>query len=487
MAAAEPPPELSDLPDSVLHPLLSTNLSPSTAIQGTLETLIEASRTADGRSDLASKSILPAVLLLVSSLSEHQSSPSHRHLFLLSLRLLRNLCAGEALNQDSFFEHNGVDTVSNLISSLGLGGGESDYGILRTGLQVLANVALGGERQRIAIWRRFFVLGFAEIATVRRREVCDPLCMVVYVCCDGNGELFAELCDGPGLALMAEIVRTTLSVGYEEDWIKLLLSRICLDEPYFPMLINALSPDNDAKQGSGDLLPEQAFLMRMVSVVLNERMEEIHAGRDLVLFVLSIFKKAVGKVDFAKRGSSALPTGIAFIDILGYSLSMLRDICASSSSGDVVDELLSWGLLDLLLSLLGELEPPSTIRKAIIKQDQTQSSQPMKVCPYKGFRKDIVSVIGNCLYRRRNVQDELRQKNGILLLLQQCVFDEDNPFLREWGIWAIRNLLEGNEENQKAVSVLELQGSVDVPEITGLGLRVEVDPSTRRAKLVNII
>lgn len=80
----------------------------------------------------------------------------------------------------------------------------------------------------------------------------------------------------------------------------------------------------------------------------------------------------------------------------------------------------------------------------------------------------------------------MRERNGILLLLQQCVIDEDNPFLREWGIWAVRNLLEGNAENQRVVAELEVQGSVDVPEITGLGLRVEVDQITRRAKLVNL-
>jgi ataxin-10 len=45
--------------------------------------------------------------------------------------------------------------------------------------------------------------------------------------------------------------------------------------------------------------------------------------------------------------------------------------------------------------------------------------------------------------------------------------------------------LEGNEENQKVVDELQLQGSADVPQISALGLQVEVDPKTRRAKLVN--
>ncbi|XP_026409926.1 ataxin-10-like [Papaver somniferum] len=178
------------------------------------------------------------------------------------------------------------------------------------------------------------------------------------------------------------------------------------------------------------------------------------------------------------------------IDVLGYSINILRDICAqdrvklrSEESVTIVDLLLSSGLLDLLIDFLRELEPPSTIKKSF---PQESASVQLKVCPYKGFRRDIVAVIANCLYGMKHVQDAIRQKDAILLLLQQCVTDDDNEFLRECGIWAVRNLLEGNEENQKIVAELEIQGSADVPALTELGFRMELDPHTRRAKLVNI-
>ncbi|KAM1230489.1 hypothetical protein FF1_040620 [Malus domestica] len=67
-----------------------------------------------------------------------------------------------------------------------------------------------------------------------------------------------------------------------------------------------------------------------------------------------------------------------------------------------------------------------------------------------------------------------------------CGLDDDNPYLREWGIWCVRNLFEGNEENERVVAEFELQGAVDTPEIAQLGLRVEVNPNTRRPKLVNV-
>jgi len=91
------------------------------------------------------------------------------------------------------------------------------------------------------------------------------------------------------------------------------------------------------------------------------------------------------------------PTGSAVIDVLGYSLAMLRDICATNGGVgidedlvDVVDTLFSSGLLDLLLCLLRELGPPAKIRKALRQADNQEATTSYfpKLCPYKGFRRD---------------------------------------------------------------------------------------------------
>lgn len=239
---------------------------------------------------------------------------------------------------------------------------------------------------------------------------------------------------------------------------------------------------------------DQAFLLRIVSEILNERLEEVRVSADFALFVLEVYKRSIGLVDFCSRGKCGLPTGFATIDVLGYSLTVLRDVCAQDGFGDpevglqtTAVALLSHGLLDLLLGILRDLEPPAMVRKAIrhVENEEGRAFSSIKVCPYKGFRRDLVGVIGNFSFRRKHLQDEIRDKGGIPLLLQQCVTDEENPFLREWGLWAIRNLLLDNPENQQEVSDLRLQGSVDVPEVAELGLRVDLDPRTGRPKLVN--
>ncbi|CAN1228880.1 Atxn10 [Linum perenne] len=467
----------------LLLPLLLAANSSDT--KEALEVLIYTARSDDGRSALASKNVLPDVLRFVESI------PSPEYL-LPSLRLLRNLCAGEVSNQNSFLEFNGAAIVSAALASAGLLlHSDPDIVIIRTGLQVLANVSLAGVQHQLAVWDEFFPKVFTAIGRVRRREICDPLCMILYTCCDGTPSLFGQLLEEGGFPIVAEILRTASLVGFEEDWLKLVLSRICLDEnlfdSLFPRLYNiADSVDNKGKlvvtESGTSFSAEQAYLLRIVSDILGERLKEITVSTEFALCVLGIFKDSAAAVALVEHVSgvekSGLPTGSTSIDVLGYSLIILKYICAigfMDDLEDVVSVLLSNGLLDMLFAFLRDLEPPTTIRKAMRKPP----------CPYVGFRRDIVGLIGNCTFKRKSVQDKIRRDNGILLLLQQCVTDDDNPYLREWGIWTVRNLLEGNAENQEAVAGLEIQGTVQMPELEGLGLKVEVDQKSGRARLVN--
>ncbi|TYI42700.1 hypothetical protein ES332_A01G117400v1 [Gossypium tomentosum] len=459
--AGESLPEFN-YPKDVLQPLLSA--SNSSSLQQALEILIKNSRAAVGRAELASKNILPTVLKLVESL-HHASSQEY---LMQAMKLLRNLCAGEVANQNSFVEHNGIETVLTVLRSAALLS-DPDFGIIHLSLQVLANVSLAGSELQEAIWHKLFPNEFFILASIHSLETSDPLCMILYTCCDGKPGLAIELCRDPGLPIVAGIIQTVASGNASED-------------------------GGNTALGDKVFSSEQAFLLQIISEILNERLNEVRVPNETALCVLGIFKRSVSIVDFGARAKSGLPTGSTSVDVMGYSLIILRDICAQEGlrelkkdSVDVVDLLLSDDLTDVILSLLHDLEPPAIIRKTLKdSENQELNLGSTKLCPYKGFQRDLVAIIGNCAYRRKNVQDEISQKSGILRLLQQCVTDDDNPYLREWGIWSLRNLLEGNAENQQIVADLQLQGSVDMPELARLGLKVEVDQNTHCAKLVNI-
>lgn len=94
-------------------------------------------------------------------------------------------------------------------------------------------------------------------------------------------------------------------------------------------------------------------------------------------------------------------------------------------------------------------------------------------------------VIGNMCYKHAANQNKVRDLGGIPLLLDHCNVDDHNPFICQWAIFAIRNLLENNKENQRIVSVMDCQGLADTSRLRELGFKtVELDNG--RIKLVPI-
>ncbi|CAG8738829.1 1283_t:CDS:2, partial [Acaulospora morrowiae] len=77
------------------------------------------------------------------------------------------------------------------------------------------------------------------------------------------------------------------------------------------------------------------------------------------------------------------------------------------------------------------------------------------VAGFSYIKRDIVKVIGNMSFENKTVQDEVRKLGGIPLILNQCNIDDNNPFIREQAIFALRNLLIDNPDNQKLINELK--------------------------------
>jgi ataxin-10 len=164
-----------------------------------LATLLEVSRTPEGRASLSDE--LRDILHLL------PASPSR----LLLLRLLRNLLAGDVLNQTTFIRLSGSAAVASSV----LSSPSAAADVSRAALQALGNAALAGEHHRAAVWEALFPGALREFAGVEDAGVLDPLCMVLDTCCSGEGgrARLEELChDHLGPPVLVEVV-TTASKG----------------------------------------------------------------------------------------------------------------------------------------------------------------------------------------------------------------------------------------------------------------------------------
>ncbi|KAF9972294.1 hypothetical protein BGZ73_004593 [Actinomortierella ambigua] len=98
---------------------------------------------------------------------------------------------------------------------------------------------------------------------------------------------------------------------------------------------------------------------------------------------------------------------------------------------------------------------------------------------FEGMKRDIVRLIGNMAYRSRDVQDRVRDCNGLVVMLSQCNIDDANPYLREYAILAMKHLLTGNLESQKLINELQPIEAVDHPALQEARVQAKLDAQGR--------
>ncbi len=62
--------------------------------------------------------------------------------------------------------------------------------------------------------------------------------------------------------------------------------------------------------------------------------------------------------------------------------------------------------------------------------------------------------------------------------------DDESPLVREWALWAVRNLCEGDEGAREAISALRATDVVQDRALERAGLDVRLDSLTGRPRAV---
>ncbi|KAJ3720947.1 spinocerebellar ataxia type 10 protein domain-containing protein [Lentinula raphanica] len=121
-------------------------------------------------------------------------------------------------------------------------------------------------------------------------------------------------------------------------------------------------------------------------------------------------------------------------------------------------------LLDRFLPRINFGKPVATTYAEPHAQQQkgkTPASSEQELTPavdnpgFNFLKRDLVRLLGILCSDDGAVQDRLRNCGGIEVVLNLCVVDERNPYLREHAIFALHNLLKDNPANQALVEGLE--------------------------------
>ncbi|ORY95652.1 spinocerebellar ataxia type 10 protein domain-domain-containing protein [Syncephalastrum racemosum] len=107
--------------------------------------------------------------------------------------------------------------------------------------------------------------------------------------------------------------------------------------------------------------------------------------------------------------------------------------------------------------------------------DLLRHCETVQTTSFQYVKRDSVRLIGALCYHNRQMQDETREQGGIPLVLAQCKIDDANPYIREYAVLAIRNILEENDANQALIAELQPMQAVQTPELDEMGLETRLE------------
>ena len=115
-----------------------------------------------------------------------------------------------------------------------------------------------------------------------------------------------------------------------------------------------------------------------------------------------------------------------------------------------------------------------------LKVDVTYPSR----VPWSGYRVDLIAIIGNAAFNRARVCDDVANLGGLPIVLNHTRGEEGEAYLREWALWAVRNLTQSSELARSKIAELQPQAVEESEELLSRSLGVELNRETGRPRVV---
>ncbi|KAL0249840.1 hypothetical protein I308_103142 [Cryptococcus tetragattii IND107] len=85
----------------------------------------------------------------------------------------------------------------------------------------------------------------------------------------------------------------------------------------------------------------------------------------------------------------------------------------------------------------------------------TTTAVPPELKPFSNLKRDLVRLLGVLTFSDTRVGDQVRECEGVQLVLSLTEIDEGNPFLREHALFCVRNLMLNNPANQAIIKEMD--------------------------------
>lgn len=344
--------------------------------------------------------------------------------------------------------------------------------VLRAALQLTANLCVGNHAVQGAVWSRLFPGIFTALLEGHDKSVKNLVCCVLFHCTAWNGSKACE--DMFASPVGREMIQTGLGLceqPYCLEWAQLFVEGLICVEKFVDVFE----------------MCEDSNLVFTLLEVLSEKVSTKPAGSKKELF---------GELE------SAVP-GTTFLYLARYLAKHRGHVIDLAIGKEIPEGAVTVRVLHILADVTGLFEHYTRITgntpflECTVKiLNEIQEKKPIKFAQGKdaeltpdgtfAIRKELVRIITNMSCNNKVHQDKVRFLGGVHTILNHCVVDQQNPYLPQWGIMAVRMLTDNNPENQEIIFKLKSQGTVNNDDMKKLGIEVvKMDGDKPRVAVVH--
>ncbi|KAL4625075.1 ataxin-10 isoform X1 [Arapaima gigas] len=428
----------------------------------TVQSLTKAFREQEFR-DNVERDVLQTLMEVLSKLSgqlEMSSEPRAVYLQLTAecFRSQRNACVQCPHNQNLFRDLGFIKAslwILNALLRLRLESTGYLFEALRCGTQFLGNLAVGNQVCKDDIWMHGFPRLFLDLLDHKDEKTAAYASMLLYTSLDSH-KVEEMVLRQENLEVAKKVVGLCRRRP-ELDWTVLIVTQHFLKSTkLFEKLFVEVSSQ------------ERVTLLELLSAQLAE---DCGLPAGLADFLVSFF------LDSSKAvlGLASCPSGPSCAEEEALTpIRLLDTLCEMTSDRKPFVFLQDHPtLLRTAVELLKEVHFLGKTGDNIFSARQDFSAAGLASHPAASFKAHLVRLVGNLCHANTRNQNQVREMDGIALLLDNCSIDSNNPFIGQWAIFALRVILDQNQENQNVVRALERRGVADDSALREMGFRLE--------------
>ncbi|XP_059366463.1 ataxin-10-like [Carassius carassius] len=366
--------------------------------------------------------------------------------------------------QKHFYLHRDLGSIKlsfeilNRLLKVSSGGSYEIHDALRCGIQFLGNIAVGNQLCKDDIWELGFPRIFWDLLELADEKAVSYTCMVIHTCLDEH-KTEQLVKDTQQLKLSLKIMDLCKTLP-DVDWTVFIVTQHFLKSSE---LVRKMYTEMTHEEGKKLL----ELILAQLGVVEEENCLMPLSTAQFLASCFSDHCRAVLTLSSESSDDQEAMIVIRLLEILCEITSGCKEFMALQDHSDLLS-----ATVDLLkeVHLLGK-----TSRNVFTAAQDFSLTRPggADTHPALSFKAHLVRLIGNLCHGHIVNQDKVRELDGIALILDNCSIDSNNPFISQWAVFAIRNILEHNLENQKLIQSLRRQGVADDTMLGEMSFRVE--------------